>query len=72
MVLASLRSRLSYYDRRRAARLVPRRALPANATDMNASPNPWALPPHSRRPRGWRIHGPAAHATGRPECDQFV
>jgi hypothetical protein len=52
MVLASLRSRLSYYDRRRAARLVPRRALPANATDMNASPNPWALPPHSRRPRG--------------------
>jgi hypothetical protein len=32
MVLASLRSRLSYYDRRRAARLVPRRALPANAT----------------------------------------
>ena len=44
MVLASPRSRLRYRDLRRAARPVPRRALPANATEMNASPNPWALP----------------------------
>jgi hypothetical protein len=45
MVLASPRSRLSYYDRRRRARPVPRRALLANATEMNASPNPPAALP---------------------------
>jgi len=63
-------------DLPRAAQHLPRRAVPANATDMNASPNPCGrLPP--RTPSIARAvprtnNRPAANATGGTGNDQFA
>ena len=50
---------------------MPRRALAANATDVNAYPNPWALSPYSPTPHG-DGYGPTANAMGGIVDDQFV